>query len=59
MSDIWSTGIPSVTPERLIAQLIPPPTFADVSFDTYIPDPAEPTQSAAVQSCLQFCDAGG
>ena len=47
---------PSVTPERLIAQLIPPPTFADVSFDTYKPDPAEPSQAAAVQSCLQFCE---
>ena len=46
---------PKVTPERLIAQLTPPPTFADVSFDTYIPDPAEASQSAAVQSCLQFC----
>lgn len=47
---------PSVTPERLIAQLVPPPTFADVSFESYLPDPAEPTQSAAVQSCLAFCD---
>ena len=47
---------PSVTPERLIAQLIPPPTFSDVSFDTYQPDPAEPSQAAAVQSCLQFCE---
>jgi cell division protein ZapE len=47
---------PSVTPERLIAQLVPPPTFADVSFETYKPDPAEPSQAAAVQSCRQFCD---
>src|SRR5690606_30315384 len=47
---------PQVTPERLIAQLVPPPTFADVSFDTYLPDPAEPTQAAAVQACLRFCD---
>ncbi len=47
---------PSVTPERLIAQLIPPPTFADVGFDTYRPDPAEPSQAAAVQECVQFCD---
>jgi cell division protein ZapE len=47
---------PSVSPERLIAQLVPPPTFADVSFETYHPDPAEPTQAAAVQSCLTFCD---
>jgi cell division protein ZapE len=47
---------PSVTPERLIAQLHPPPTFADVSFESYRPDPTEPSQSAAVQSCLKFCD---
>ncbi|MDT5245633.1 MAG: cell division protein ZapE [Mycobacterium sp.] len=47
---------PSVTPERLIAQLIPPPTFSDVSFDTYKPDPTEPSQAAAVQSCRQFCE---
>ena len=47
---------PTVSPERLIAQLVPPPTFADVDFDSYRPDPAEPTQSAALMSCLQFCD---
>jgi cell division protein ZapE len=46
---------PTVSPERLIAQLVPPPTFADVSFETYKPDPAEPSQAAAVQSCTQFC----
>lgn len=46
---------PNVTPQRLVAQLTPPPTFADVGFHTYIPDPAEPSQSAAVQSCQQFC----
>lgn len=47
---------PSVTPERLIAQLIPPPTFSDVGFDTYRPDPAQPSQAAAVRSCVEFCD---
>ncbi len=46
---------PTVSSERLVAQLIPPPTFADVSFGNYRPDPAEPTQAAAVESCLQFC----
>ncbi|OBF58726.1 ATPase [Mycobacterium sp. 852002-50816_SCH5313054-b] len=46
---------PSVSPERLIAQLRPPPTFADVSFSTYRPDPAEPTQAAAVGACQDFC----
>ncbi len=46
---------PSVSPQRLIAQLRPPPTFADVRFATYRPDPAEPTQAAAVVACQQFC----
>src|ERR1700704_6616294 len=46
---------PTVSPERLIAQLRPPPTFAEVSFATYRPDPAEPTQAAAVGACQDFC----
>lgn len=46
---------PTVSPERLIAKLNPPPTFGDVSFATYRPDPAEPTQAAAVGSCTSFC----
>lgn len=47
---------PTVSPERLIAQLVPPPTFAGVSFESYRPDPCEPTQAAAVQSARQFCE---
>jgi cell division protein ZapE len=47
---------PSVTPERLVAGLVPPPTFSEVSFDTYRPDPAEPSQTAAVQACRAFCE---
>lgn len=47
---------PEVTPERLIAQLVPPPTFSDVSFDTYLPDPAQPSQAQAVQACARFCE---
>ena len=47
---------PKVTPERLVAGLVPPPTFADVAFDTYRPDPGEPSQSAAVQKCRDFCE---
>src|ERR1700761_6520980 len=46
---------PTVSPERLIAQFRPPPTFADVSFATYRPDPAEPTQAAALVACQDFC----
>lgn len=47
---------PKVTPERLVAGLVPPPTFADVAFDTYRPDPSEPSQTAAVQKCRAFCE---
>jgi cell division protein ZapE len=47
---------PTASPERLVAQLTPPPTFADASFATYYPDPAEPTQSAAVKACRRFCE---
>jgi cell division protein ZapE len=47
---------PAVSRERLIAHLRPPPTFADASFATYHPDPAEPSQSSAVQACQRFCE---
>ena len=47
---------PTVSPERLIAQLTPPPTFAAATFASYHPDPAEPTQSAAVAACRRFCE---
>ena len=47
---------PTVTPERLIAELVPPPTFADVSYDSYRPDPNEPSQAAAVVSARKFCE---
>ena len=46
---------PAASPKRLIAQLVPPPTFAEVSFATYRPDAAEPTQAAAVAECQEFC----
>lgn len=46
---------PTVSPERLVAQLVPPPTFTDVSFETYRPDPGEPTQAAAADACRAFC----
>lgn len=55
MVDHLTDRHPTVSPERLIAQLIPPPTFHDVSFESYRPDAAQPSQAAAVQSCRQFC----
>jgi cell division protein ZapE len=48
---------PHVEADRLVAELVPPPRFAAESFDTYLPDPAQPTQAAAVAGLKVF--AGG
>src|ERR1700737_1141523 len=45
---------PTVSPERLIAQLTPPPPFAAVSFASYPPDPAGPPRARPVRACQQF-----
>jgi cell division protein ZapE len=45
---------PQVDPQRLVAELAPPPRFAEVSFASYRPDPAQPSQAAAVQLLEQF-----
>jgi cell division protein ZapE len=45
---------PAVGPERLVAELIPPPRFDAVRFATYLPDPAQPTQAAAVAGLGAF-----
>src|SRR5580765_1767909 len=45
---------PVVPAETLIAGLVPPPLFADVRFETYRPDPAEPSQSAALEALRAF-----
>ena len=45
---------PEVAVESLIAGLVPPPLFADVRFDTYRPDPAEPTQAQAAATLREF-----
>lgn len=38
----------------LVAGLVPPPRFADARFGTYLPDPAQPTQAAAVEALQDF-----
>lgn len=48
---------PLVAPERLIAELVPPPRFDAVRFQTYLPDPAQPSQAAALARLTDF--AGG
>ncbi|HNP58123.1 MAG TPA: cell division protein ZapE [Gordonia sp. (in: high G+C Gram-positive bacteria)] len=47
---------PTVAPETLIAEMVPPSTFDDVSFDTYIPSPSEPSQTAALAAARSFAD---
>ncbi len=47
---------PAVTTEQLVAALVPPPRFSQVRFDTYRPDPAQPTQAAAVAALEVFAD---
>jgi cell division protein ZapE len=48
---------PSVPADRLLAELVPPPRFAKVTFDSYRPDPAEPSQAAAVARLRDFVSA--
>ena len=45
---------PRVPADRLVAELAPPPRFADVSFESYRPDPAEPSQQRAVDRLRGF-----
>ncbi|NKY51606.1 cell division protein ZapE [Nocardia vermiculata] len=45
---------PEVPADQLIAQMVPPPTFDEVSFASYIPDPNEPSQAAAVRAAEDF-----
>ncbi|MEU1980334.1 cell division protein ZapE [Nocardia sp. NPDC019395] len=45
---------PEVPADQLVAQMVPPPMFDEVGFDTYIPDPNEPSQAAAVAAGREF-----
>lgn len=45
---------PHVSKDRLIGELVPPPRFAEVSFDSYKPDPAQPSQKEAVEVLRDF-----
>ncbi len=43
-----------VPPDRLIAELVPPPRFDTVRFDNYLPDPGQPSQAAARATLADF-----
>src|SRR4051812_48040282 len=45
---------PTVAPQALIAGLVPPPLFSQVSLSSYVSDPSEPTQQAAVTRVSSF-----
>ena len=45
---------PVVPPDTLVAALVPPPQFEAVRFETYVPDPGQPTQAAAVERLRVF-----
>lgn len=47
---------PVVAPDELISALAPPPRFADARFDTYVPNPDEPSQAEAVRACRAFVE---
>ena len=45
---------PQVTPDQLLSGFHPSYRFGTVSFDTYIPDPAHPSQAQAVERLRRF-----
>lgn len=49
-----ATRNPELTPDELLASLVPARQFAAVSFDSYLADPAEPSQAAALAALRAF-----
>ncbi|MGI8311334.1 cell division protein ZapE [Saccharopolyspora hattusasensis] len=47
---------PEMTPDELVQAMTPPPMFDAVRFDTYVPNPDEPSQEQAVRDCSAFAD---
>jgi cell division protein ZapE len=45
---------PVVPVDTLVAGLVPPPRFDDARFETYHPDPVQPSQAAAVEVLQRF-----
>jgi cell division protein ZapE len=51
-----SNRTPQVAPEALVDEMVPPSMFDEVSFDSYIPDPNEPSQAEAVKAARSFVE---
>ena len=45
---------PVVPPQTLVAALVPPPAFTGARFETYQPDPSEPSQTQALTLLQDF-----
>ncbi|MFF2159230.1 cell division protein ZapE [Streptomyces sp. NPDC058175] len=45
---------PLVPADRLVAEMVPPPRFDSVRFETYIPDPGQSSQTEAVRVLSEF-----
>ena len=45
---------PAVSRDRLLAELVAPPLFAQAGFDDFRPDPGQPSQRAALDTLRQF-----
>ncbi|WP_127783285.1 cell division protein ZapE [Rhodococcus sp. X156] len=45
---------PHLNQDELVAAMVPPGRFGDVRFETYRPDPDEPSQTAAVEAAQAF-----
>jgi cell division protein ZapE len=50
---------PRVPADRLVGELVPPPRFVGVSFDSYRPDPQQTTQQEAVDTLRAFATTVG
>jgi cell division protein ZapE len=48
---------PELSPDELVARLVPPHRFAGVRFDTYVPNPEHPSQAAALIAIRAFAAA--
>ncbi|MFC7344306.1 cell division protein ZapE [Saccharopolyspora griseoalba] len=47
---------PELTPDEMVQAMTPPPRFESARFETYIPNPDEPSQAQAVRDCSGFVE---
>ncbi|WP_017976102.1 cell division protein ZapE [Actinopolyspora halophila] len=50
---------PELGSEELVAALTPPPRFDEARFENYVPNPEEPSQAEAVETCREFASEVG